>query len=806
MKRLFRSRKAWCWALFATLLVVSTPNLATPQEGRLKRWLHKLRPHSRVARSEATSAETDTARPVVLAEQIQPPPTAETQPPPSAETQAPPSEVPLQPPPAAGQTVPVSLTTNAQDLLQRLNESNVGSRPTGGVSGGEAQPRAARDAGDFIGKTPSIVSVRTQKRTPVSNDPQLRGYHVGQLVTQSDGAFWFPARQDMDTMLSKIDSGIIRDVLVINGPYSTRYGPGFSFIDISTTPTPRYQNGFDWGGRTLLNYQTNGEQWYGRETLWGGSADWGFRVGYGLRSGNDYESGNGTDMPSSYHTGDLDSAFGMDLSPDSRIQVGYLRLDEHDTEFPGEVFDVNWLVTDAFNLHYELENQPRFDLLTVDTWYNRTRFEGNAQGSGKHKQIPELNPPPPNRQRSRFGFLNFTGFTDVDEASTGFSTAATWGLPQEPQLTVGVDFRYLKQQLNEFDTFDGAPPVNAVDTNFPIPRSHSSNPGMFVEHILPVGDRLTLSSGMRVDWVSTNAASHAPGRTDDLRDTLGTDTFDKHFGMWSGFVTAEYELSDCWSLLGGAGHAERAPTPTELYAVDPFLAILQQGFTQVRGNPNLRTERLWQLDLGLRTEYSRFRGGISGFYSWVINYITYEVRNNDLQQAGISNGLAVNFVNTDLATLSGGELYGEFDLTSYLTPFATLSYVEGRDHSRDNRGILPGSREEPLPMISPLESRLGIRLHEAVCEPDENPGWGVELSARMVDEQDRVASSLLEQQTGGFTVWDLRGYLQARENLLLVAGVENFGDRNYREHLDLLTGHGVLRPGINFYFGGELTY
>ena len=56
---------------------------------------------------------------------------------------------------------------------------------------------------------------------------------------------------------------------------------------------------------------------------------------------------------------------------------------------------------------------------------------------------------------------------------------------------------------------------------------------------------------------------------------------------------------------------------------------------------------------------------------------------------------------------------------------------------------------------------------------------------------------------------------------LLTAGVENFGDKNYREHLDLRTGTfpltnpvtgqvevgpGLLQPGVNFYFGAQLTY
>jgi outer membrane receptor protein involved in Fe transport len=125
--------------------------------------------------------------------------------------------------------------------------------------------------------------------------------------------------------------------------------------------------------------------------------------------------------------------------------------------------------------------------------------------------------------------------------------------------------------------------------------------------------------------------------------------------------------------------------------------------------------------------------------------------------------------------------------------------------------------EEPLPGIPPMDFRLGLRLHDPCVE---NPRWGVELMARMVLTQQRVAVSLYELPTPGFNVYNLRAYWRPNDNWLLTTGVENFLDRNYREHLDPLTGTvpviangmvgkvgpGVLQPGINFYFGAQLTY
>ena len=84
----------------------------------------------------------------------------------------------------------------------------------------------------------------------------------------------------------------------------------------------------------------------------------------------------------------------------------------------------------------------------------------------------------------------------------------------------------------------------------------------------------------------------------------------------------------------------------------------------------------------------------------------------------------------------------------------------------------------------------------------------MELTARIVNDQRRVATSLLETSTSGFTVWDLRTFWRATDCLLVVAGVENFTDKQYREHLDFRAENGiaVYQPGVNFYFGSELSY
>ncbi len=47
-------------------------------------------------------------------------------------------------------------------------------------------------------------------------------------------------------------------------------------------------------------------------------------------------------------------------------------------------------MTDCFEATYELRNQEHFDRLVIDSWYNNTRFRGNAQSPAKKTQFPGL--------------------------------------------------------------------------------------------------------------------------------------------------------------------------------------------------------------------------------------------------------------------------------------------------------------------------------------------------------------------------------------------------------------------------------
>jgi iron complex outermembrane receptor protein len=694
--------------------------------------------------------------------------------------------------------------------------TSVASIPGGAATGGEAIGQGASDLGQLLSRSPNVDSVDVQHRSPVALDPNIRGYRQGQIYTQADGVYWQAARQDLDTMLTRIDPTMIDNVVVLSGPYGVQYGPGLAFVAIDTLDTPRYECGPEHHARILGAVRTNGGQLYGRTTAYGGDYNTGYRISYGDKKGSDYLSGNDIQIPSSYDTNDVWVNWGYSINPYQRLELGYLRYEQIDTEYPGQFFNIDDLITDGFNARLIDESpQGPWSRLVFDGWWNRTRFNGD--------NFAKRNPLFPEVQRAEFAFEEFNtnvdpGSTSIlattagDLISTGGRAMATFGELDDSHFNAGADFRYLEQNITEDVVINAAqggvsiPPsvLPPIFTNQP--RAFATDPGLFAEYVVPLSSYWTAKIGSRADFYHTEAdAAELRGNALLSGDLEADDT------LFAAYWTNELQLDCNWTLTGGIGHGQRPPTLIERYSDGLFLGIAQSGFTRVIGDPALDEERATQVDLGLTADYDYWRARAAVFYSWIDDYVTLD--GSVVENPPFLSARLFRFVNTDEATLAGFEMGGEYDWSDYLSPFATMKYVEGRDQVID----------APLPQIPPLDTVIGVRLHE----PSQARLWSVELAARIVDNQDRLGTvrsfdpatlsnvEVIEEETPGFTVWHLRSYYNYSQNLTFTAGIENLFDRNYQEHLDLrLRGPNgfpggitrALAPGITPYFGVDWTF
>jgi iron complex outermembrane receptor protein len=576
------------------------------------------------------------------------------------------------------------------------------------VLGIEATFRAATDAGNLLGKSPRLRGLATQQRSPIITDIRVRGRRTGQLV--ASGSYWVPARIDLDTMLSKLDSHIVEEIEVISGPYSVLHGPGFSFIDVKLRESPRSAEGVQSGGSAILEYKTNGEQWHGRQRVWYADTDYGITFSYGHRTGSDYSIGGGNgEIPSSYKSRDLNLAIGFDLEEGGSLEFNYLRLDQTDVELPGQAFDIDVLVTDGFDVTWTLPGGDWYDRAVIEGWYNQTEFEGTLDPDRKQRLIPVFGVPIGNLGR-------VFGTTDVESLSTGYQARLAWDTADGGKLIAGTDLRFLRQDLEEL-----VKPENDQDfTSSPIPRSYQADPGLFLQFNSNVECLGTLDAGLRFDWVGTDVLIDPDTMVGlpigPLREKLGFANGDlnRDFQLWSGFVTVERELSERLNGSVGFGYSERPPTLTELYSAAPFLFLLQNGLNILSGAPGLKPSRLYQLDAGLEYQNLQFRGGIDGFHAWGRDVVTFDAENVDVFTTG-GQQVDLKSVNAELVTLVDIESFCEVRLSECLTGFATLAWTQGTDRRRNAPGRITPAGEtlpskEPLPGISPLTSTCGLRL------------------------------------------------------------------------------------------------
>lgn len=677
-----------------------------------------------------------------------------------------------------------------------------GGGPAQGVGARQAQSLAPTDIGGLLQNSSSVQSVNTTRRSPVALAPNVRGYQHADIYAQATGAYWFPVREDLDSMLSKIDPGMIQEVVVIPGPYGVRYGPGLSFIDIETADTPRYDDGYGSDYRANGNIRTNGGELYGRLTADGGNDDYGYRISYGHRKGSDYAAGNDLLIPSSYDNGDVWAQYGFNITKYQKVEASYLRLDQGETQYAAQFFDVDSETTDGGTLRWTDEDPTSpWSQFVMEGWWNRTFFNGSITPNKSRPTFPVITRVEFALDQEIGGTNTVNGDTLGSNVSSGARAVMRFGDVDDQYIRVGADFHFLQQGLREnYDITNSIPPLSLGKFFTNQPFSTMQDEGLFAEYRRPINDSWNVTLGSRVDWVYSDAL------LSDLRpDTnLDPDLLAQHDELYSYYLTNEYSLTDRLKLNVGYGYAQRPPALVERYADGVFLGLLQSGFTRVIGEPTLRPERDFQIDVGLTETTDNFRASATYFYAWVVDYITFE---GDAV-VNFFDAKLVRYTNTPLATLTGFETAEEYDLASYLTPFAKMKYVQGQNET------LGG----PLPGIPPLEGTVGFRLHDS-CKEEK---WEFEIGTRVVNQQARVGEILIlntptvvEERTGGFTTSYVRASYNWSKDFHLVAGIDNMFNRSYQEHLDLRllgpTGFPapptrVLSPGITPYFGLDWTF
>lgn len=192
----------------------------------------------------------------------------------------------------------------------------------------------------------------------------------------------------------------------------------------------------------------------------------------------------------------------------------------------------------------------------------------------------------------------------------------------------------------------------------------------------------------------------------------GVPARDRTFHSLSGSVAVLHALDDGIRIGMSGARAFRTPSAEELFSQGPHLAT----YTFEVGNPELRAETGYGLDLFLRVDRPAFQAELAGFWNEIDDFV--QPTNTGMTRGNL---FIYRFTNTD-ARFLGAEGRAEWRVMGDLRLDGTASFVHGREPATG----------EPLPFIPPLSGHVDVRY-----EPER---WLAMLGWRWSLEQDRVPS------------------------------------------------------------------
>jgi iron complex outermembrane receptor protein len=226
------------------------------------------------------------------------------------------------------------------------------------------------------------------------------------------------------------------------------------------------------------------------------------------------------------------------------------------------------------------------------------------------------------------------------------------------------------------------------------------------------------------------------------------------------------------ALSANAGRAWRAPNLLELFANGPRLG--EARFDQ--GDPSLRAETSFNLDLGARWAQGPVQGELAVYRNRIDDYIF------GAPTAEFQDSLRVfRYARTD-ATLMGFEAEVRADVLLRLALGGRLDYTRGTDAGSD----------QPLPLIPPVRGVLEAELHSLDFGWFGGGHFGVELE--LVGHQGRLGAYLLpgtgvtviDVPTDGYALLalDAGGTRSIRGRRLTAAiRIRNLLDTKYRDYM-----------------------
>lgn len=236
-------------------------------------------------------------------------------------------------------------------------------------------------------------------------------------------------------------------------------------------------------------------------------------------------------------------------------------------------------------------------------------------------------------------------------------------------------------------------------------RFPNKNVSFFVEHIINVSDRFSITPGLRFEHINTIARGYYGNISRDLAgNIIQISRTDERRGNGREFVIAgvgvSYKPGNHLDIYSNLSQNYRSITFSDMRISNPSSDI----------DPNLKDETGYSFDAGIRSE-------ASAFYNFDVSlfYLNYDNRIGEISSYDASNMIKRIRTNIGRAVISGIEAYGELDVVGFLnkdyTPWSTVffqNFAFIQSSYRDSKA--PGVKGKAVEFVPAINMKSGVRL------------------------------------------------------------------------------------------------
>lgn len=633
-----------------------------------------------------------------------------------------------------------------------------GAIPRESVEATEVRESPARDVGELLADEAGLWKLR---KGGIASDVVVRGLQSRDLNVLIDGQRIYGACPNhMDPPAFHVDFSEVERVDVGKGPFDVRYQG--SLGGVVNVVTRRPDTG--WHAASTVGIGSFGFVNPSVTASYGG-ARLSALVGSSYRQSAPYEDGRGAKFTAAvpYRASAIDSdAFRAATfwgrtayapAAGHQIEASYTRQQTDHILYPYLQMDAVYDDADRASLNYTGPATGRLQGAKAQaTWSHVDHWMTDAY-----------------RLSSGTAARGYSMGTEATTDTIGGRLEASVG-----RSTVGAEA--YRRNWNTTTMMAG---MNAYAPQYSIPDVDIDAVGLFAEHARPLGGRLALDLGARLDRVATTA--------DGARANLalytayhGTTTTSRADLLPSGRARISWQAASDVTLAAALGHTARVAEANER-----FFALRRAGTDWV-GNPDLAPSRNTGLDVSLSVQRPRATFAANAYVNRIDDYVAVYTARRQTMVAGVMNTMARSYVNVD-ALQRGLEASASVAVRRPLSLSGDVSYVRGTMTPRAALGVV--SRD--LAETPPLRLRLRARVDDGRLFAELE---GVGSAA-----QTHVDQSLSEQPTAAYALANLTAGLR-RGRASLAVGVANVFDTYFVEHLSFQrdpfrTGVRVAEPG-----------